>query len=106
MDISLGTANSKLYEKHGLTYYKISPIFGTQIYFFLDAPVSKLRIEGENIIYDSGFYKLKLEFKEQKNSIHKLHIKPTYFWILPFGITFCQISKSHKETLFAAIAKS
>ncbi|RZM73999.1 hypothetical protein C3B51_20295 [Pseudoalteromonas rubra] len=106
MDIPLGTANSKLYEKNGLTHYKISPISGMQINFYLNAPVNKLRIEDNNIFYDSGSYKLKLEFIEQEHAIYKLRIKPIYFWVLPFGITFCEISKPNKEALFAAIANS
>lgn len=106
MDISLGTANSKLYEKNGLVYYKISPIFGTQINFSLDTLVSNLKIEGNTIIYNSGFYKLKLEFIEQKGATCRLYIKPTYFWVLPFGITRCAISKLNKEKLFLAISNS
>lgn len=106
MDIPLGTVHSKLYEKNGESYYKISPIFGMQINFFLDAPVSKIRIDGDALVYGAGFYKLRIEFKEQEYAIYKLRIIPTYFWVLPFGITFGEISKPNKRTLFNAIANS
>lgn len=106
MDIPLGTANSKLYEKNGLTYYKISPIIGMQINFSLDVPITKLKITGSSIVYDSGFYKLKLLFKDSTAGTYKVRIKPSHFWCIPFGTTFCEISKSHKELLFGAITSS
>ena len=106
LEIPLGVANSKLYEKNGHTYYKIWPILGLQINYSLDNNVSELKVNGDTIEYGKGFYKLTLAFKECNRFTSKVHIKPKYFWIVPFGISFGEISNKNKEMLFAAIKDS
>tara|TARA_R110001583_G_C5484380_1_gene394144 strand:- start:111 stop:359 length:249 start_codon:yes stop_codon:yes gene_type:complete len=77
--IPLGQFNSKLYEKEGELYYKISPVFGLQANFHLDAPVSGLS---------------------------KLRICPLYFGFIPMGMYFCEVAESNKERLLSAFQNS
>ena len=100
-DIPLGSLNSKIYEKNGETYYKITPIFGTQINFFLNSPVSKINVlknTEDEIVLKTGLLNLKMLFKPYVPGLKKLSLRPYYFG-LPFGIYWCEISDQNKQKL-------
>jgi hypothetical protein len=81
-EIALGSLNSKLYEKGGEQYYKISPIFGQQINFFLDAPVSEIHVlksTEQELLIKNGRLKLKMIFKPYVPGLFKLRLTPIYF---------------------------
>ena len=101
-EIALGSLNSKFYEKNGEEYYKIWPIFGQQINFILDAPVSKIKVvkkTGQVLLLKLGMLTLKMSFKPYMPSVQKLHICPLYFGFIPMGIYFCEISEKDKNRL-------
>ncbi|WP_416307671.1 hypothetical protein [Neptunicella sp. SCSIO 80796] len=105
-NISLGMANSKLYEKEGHIYYKIWPIIGMQLNFILDKKVAELKVDGDDVFYNGGFFKLKLQFRDNDRFTTKVRLIPQYFWIIPFGVTFGEISNKNKEILINAIQDS
>ncbi len=108
-EIALGSLNSKFYEKNGETYYKISPILGQQINFFLDAPVSEIKVlknTGEVLLLKRGGLKLKMAFKPYVPGLLKLRIYPLYLGFIPMGVYFCEISETNKKRLFRAFSNS
>lgn len=100
-EIPLGSLNSKIYEKNGQSYYKISPIFGMQANFYLDAPISEIKVlenTANEIVLKRGILKLKMIFKPFTPGLNKLKLKPCYFGI-PFGVYWCEISDTNKRRL-------
>ena len=87
MEIPLGTAGSKIYEKEGELHYTIAPIYGKKINFELDTHVSSLDVDNQSdvIIYKNGSYKLKMEFTLHTDNTYKMNIKPYRFWSIPLG---------------------
>lgn len=100
-EIPLGSLNSKIYKNNGELYFKISPIYGMQIGFYLNAPISGIEVlkstESE-IVLKKGILKLTMLFKPYMRGLHKLTLKPSYFR-LPFGVYWCEISDKNKEKL-------
>ena len=108
-EIALGSLNSKLYEKNGELHYKISPIFGQQMNFFLDAPISEIEVLKDNdqeLLIKSGRLKLKMAFKPYVPGLYKLRLTPVYFGFIPMGVYFCEISETNKNKLYRAFGHS
>jgi hypothetical protein len=108
-EIALGSLNSKLYEKGGEQYYKISPIFGQQINFFLDAPVSEIHVlksTEQELLIKNGRLKLKMIFKPYVPGLFKLRLTPIYFGFIPMGSYFCEISETNKNKLYRVFGYS
>tara|TARA_R110002167_G_scaffold357836_1_gene573554 strand:+ start:615 stop:953 length:339 start_codon:yes stop_codon:yes gene_type:complete len=107
--IPLGQFNSKLYEKEGELYYKITPVFGLQANFHLDAPVSEIEVlkncESE-LKLRRGILTLKMVFKPYVSGLSKLRICPLYFGFIPMGMYFCEVAESNKERLLSAFQNS
>ncbi|WP_422138337.1 hypothetical protein [Endozoicomonas sp. ALC020] len=105
-EIPLGSLNSRLYKEDGEMYYKISPVLGQQINFYLDSPLSKIKVIKKNekeLVIKSGSLKLKMLFKPYVNGLEKLRIIPVYLGFLPCGLYFCEISATNKKKLFQAL---
>ncbi|WP_257275639.1 MULTISPECIES: hypothetical protein [unclassified Endozoicomonas] len=108
-EIALGSINSKFYEKNGEQYYKISPILGQQINFFLDAPVSEIKVlksTEQELVIKRGRLKLKMAFKPYVPGLQKLRLMPIYFDFLPMGVYFCEISETNKNRLLGTFGNS
>lgn len=107
MEIPLGTAGSKLYEKDGVMHYRIAPLYGKETTFTLDVPVSDIDVCKKSdgvLLYKNGSYKLKMEFTPKDANIYELSIKPYRFWCIPSSTTACEISKANKESLFDVVS--
>jgi hypothetical protein len=101
-DIPLGALNSKIYEKSGETFYKISPILGMQTNVFCDWAISTLKIieNSDKILYfKNGITKIKMTFKPAYSGAEKVRVTKYIFGVVPLGSNFCEISVSNKEYL-------
>lgn len=108
-EIALGSLNSGFYEKNGVEYYKISPIWWQQSNFFLDAPVSEIKVlkdTTQELFLKNGILKLKMKFRPYVPGLYKLRLTAIYFGFLPMGIYFCEISETNKNKLYRAFGNS
>jgi len=101
-DIPLGSLNSKIYEKSGANYYKISPTFGMQTNVFCDWKISTLNVVKNTdkiLSFKNGSSKIKMTFNPYYSGVEKVRVTKYIFGIFPIGSNFCEISMSNKEYL-------
>ncbi len=108
-EIHLGSLESRFYEKSGKDYYRVNAIFGTQVSFSFDNPVSRIQVEecSESALVIHGKYmSLKMEFSELSPGLQKCTVKPYLLGFYPIGIYFGQISCPNKRYLLERFGNS
>lgn len=101
-DIPLGSINSKLYEKDGRIFYKISPIIGLQTNVWGDFDLSKVRVlrnDDQCLSFKQGSSKIEMRFKKHSPGLEKVRVVKYLFGIVPLGAQFCEISEVNKTIL-------
>ena len=102
-ELPLGAATSWLYQRREVMFYKFVPIPGMRLNWHFDVPVSTLVRQGDVIFHQNRYRQMRLRFIDNGAPVLKLRITPVYFGLIPFGITFAEISRMHKNLLFRLV---
>ena len=108
-EIPLGFASSRLYEKDGQTYYRISPVPGTQVIMPLHGPISKIEVlqRSDNVLMlRKGVTRYTFRFEPTARGLERVRLTVALFGFLPMGVHFGDISTTDKEALFDAFSNA